>query len=604
MPMPMAAVDADAGTGTAADGCLSAGACRRDLGSHPPFTRDSQEHNFSVRRKVCNILKPKKGLLMLYATLPVLFDASENPAVFDDPANEDWVAVVKAIEGVRFELLARLYYQALSHFRSQANRPALPGTIEVEGETRQQALEGILEVIEDRKARRKASGDAVAVFVDPEPDKTDETLPASLRDPANAPPPLGLIVGGAGRPPCDALCLLRAFVGASVMGIKDNPTMVFRLLHSNPTFAHLCGFIGRDVLKQPGELTSRRLPSESVCEEFSEVMTRYGLWNRARVEQVRDNIATGAVEVEDTLTFDTTHIIANSHCENVAASAVAANEGGRPKHRKVPRVTKTCDCGREAWEGCDHPWTPTDQGAAVVVKGPTRIYWAHKASIAAFANSDIPIDARALLYAADSDGKTLLPHIRRMQVDIPESLEDLRRILADDAYRENCDTVVVELPGVRLIVPVHPRRVSPALAVAFAGIDRFTPTGVPICNKGHRFRFVGRDLNEERYIWVAPDDGEGCPVCASCPSSCTAHRRRHIRVNRVDLPQIDWEHPQHTTRQREYYSKRTGVERAIKRLKIDLCAESLTHRDALRVQAHLDRKLLALHLLVAVKAQR
>ena len=33
-------------------------------------------------------------------------------------------------------------------------------------------------------------------------------------------------------------------------------------------------------------------------------------------------------------------------------------------------------------------------------------------------------------------------------------------------------------------------------------------------------------------------------------------------------------------------------ERAIKRLKVDPHAEHLTHRDALRVQAHLDRKLL------------
>jgi hypothetical protein len=77
-------------------------------------------------------------------------------------------------------------------------------------------------------------------------------------------------------------------------------------LHSNPTFAHYCGFLSRDVLKQPGEWTSRRLPSLSVCEEFSEVMTRYRLWQLARLDQVRDNLAAGVVEVEKTLVFDTT----------------------------------------------------------------------------------------------------------------------------------------------------------------------------------------------------------------------------------------------------------------------------------------------------------
>jgi hypothetical protein len=99
------------------------------------------------------------------------------------------------------------------------------------------------------------------------------------------------------------LCLLRAFLAAPLLGVGDDPTAVYRLLHSNPTFAHACDFLSRDALKQDGEWTSRRLPSLSVCEEFSEVMTRYGLWQLARLEQVRDNLASGVVEVEKTLVF-------------------------------------------------------------------------------------------------------------------------------------------------------------------------------------------------------------------------------------------------------------------------------------------------------------
>jgi hypothetical protein len=542
---------------------------------------------------------------MLYATLPVLFESSDNSAVLDDPTNDDWVSVIHAMDGRRYDVLARRYYEALSHLRRQPRRPALPDTVEVVAESRQQALEGMLDVIEQRKARRKQSADAddaAHIFVDPKPEKSDETLPASLRDPSFPPLPLRVILGGAGRPPCDALCLLRAFVAAPVLGVGDNPTAVHRLLHSNPTFAHLCGFVGRNVLKQPGELTSRRLPSAAVCEEFSEVMTRYGLWHLARVEQVRENFASGAVEVEDTMSFDTTHIVAHSHCGNVVPPGAKTNNGEKPKHRKVPRMRKTCACGRDNWQECEHPWTPTDHGAAVVV---TRIYWAHKASVAAFADSEIPIDGRVLQYAADSDGKTLLPHVERLQVDLPKALEHLRHVLADDAYRENGDAIACEIDGARLTVPVHPRRVSPTLAASFAGIDRFTPIGVPICDAGHRFELRGRDLTHERYIWVAPDDSDGRSICATCPlaHACTSHARRNIRVNRADLPQIDWEHPQHFARNRARYGKRTGIERAIKRLKVDLRGDSLTHRDALRVQAHLDRKLLALHLLLAVKAQ-
>jgi hypothetical protein len=109
----------------------------------------------------------------------------------------------------------------------------------------------------------------------------------------------------------------------------------------------------------------------------------------------------------------------------------------------------------------------------------------------------------------------------------------------------------------------------------------------------------------QRYIWAAPTDDQGQPVCANCPLSQTCLKRgdrRTIRVARQDQPQIHGDHPQHFARERARYPKRTGVERAIKRLKVDLHGDHLTHRDALRVQAHLDRKLLTLHLLLAVAA--
>ena len=65
---------------------------------------------------------------MLHATLPVLFESSDNTAVLDDPTNEDWVSVINAIDGRPYEVLARRYYEALLHLRSQRSRPGLPGT--------------------------------------------------------------------------------------------------------------------------------------------------------------------------------------------------------------------------------------------------------------------------------------------------------------------------------------------------------------------------------------------------------------------------------------------------------------------------------------------
>ena len=541
------------------------------------------------------------------ASAPLLFESSDSATVLGDPVNEEWLAVVSAVSFERFDELVRRYYVALYHFRQQPSRSRLPNAVEVDAKGKQLALEGMLETLEQGKADRKEAaeeGKDGKVLFDGKPDSKDENLPEVLRDFSKAPQSLTAILSGRGRPPCDGDCLLRAFLAAPLMGVGDDPTSVHRVLRSNPTFARACGFLGPDAMKQPWELTSRRLPSLSVCAEFSEVMTRYGLWHLARLEQVRENISSGALEIEDTVSFDTTHMEANSHCANVVPpGAEPEKDGGKPKHRKVPRMRKWCDCGHEHWEVCEHPWSPTDQGAAVVVKGPTRIYWAHKASVAAFGASEIPFDVRICGYAAESDGRTLVPHLRLLERDLPEALKELAHILADDAYRHNGDVVEQFGQQARLTVPVHGKKVNPQLAGAFDGINRFTPAGIPICEEEHRFELRGRDIIEERYIWVAPDDDQGQPVCAACPlsGSCLGKgQRRHIRVPRRDLPQIDWDHPQHSVRNRARYGMRTGVERAIKRLKIDLNGEHLTHRDVHRVQAHLDRKLLTLHLLLAV----
>lgn len=541
---------------------------------------------------------------MLHSTALVLFESTDAHSVLSDPANEDWLAVVQGVDGELYEDIVRRYYLALSHFRRQGRRSALQGRKEVSASSKQQALQSVLIGMEERKGSEKAasSRDGTAIFVEVRPDAADESLPEALRDFSTPAPPLNSVLIGVGRAPCDAMSLMRAFLAAPLMGVGDSPAAVHRLLHNNPTFARACGFRGREAMKLPGELTSHRLPGLSTCESFSEVMTRYGLWQLARIEQVHENLRSGVVEIENTLVFDTTHVEANSHCGNVVPPNQETPEGKKPKHRKIARLRKTCQCGKAGWDGCEHPWVPTDQGSGVVVKGPTKIYWAHKASVVTFGASEIPIDVRSLQYAAEHDGKTLIPHLELLLRDFPMVLTMLTFVLADDAYRGHKEEVARFGDKARLIVPVHPDRKSKVtVAQVHPGIDHFTAIGVPVCDAGYRFKMLGRDVSNEQYIWAAPDDEEGASVCQGCPmeASClTKGTRRHIRVDRADFPQIDWDHPQHLARNSKRYQQRTGVERAIKRLKVDLGAEHLTHRDGPRVQAHLDRKLLILHLLL------
>ena len=534
--------------------------------------------------------------------LPVLFQAAEDQRVLDDPVNEDWLAIVRSVAGPRFEVIERRYYLALYDFRKQRPRPVLPNQRAIDADGKQEAVDKILQVVVEQKGLPETAAD---IFVDPRPAPTPDLHPA-LVDPTVVPPSLSDLLSGPGRPPVDALCLMRAFLAAPLLVGRDDPTSVYRQLRSNPTFARACGFLGPQATKEPGAWTSRRLPSLSACEQFAEVMTRYGLWNLARLEQVRANVESGAVQVEDTVAFDTTHIEAHSGCGS--ASLMTQGKDGKRKERKVPRLCKLCSCGKASWEGCPHPWFATDPGAAVVVKGPTRIFWAHKASIVGFGASEIPFDGRVLNYAATHDGKTLAPHLDLLATDLPETVVGLRHALADGTYEGKQEQVDLVCEGVVVHVPVHARKSRASLAAAFPGIDRFTDTGVPVCVADHPFEMLGRDLGHERYIWKAPDGPAGKPVCVGCPSAPACLRdgatRRHLRVNRRDFPQIDWDHPQHFARNQARYSQRTGIERGIKRLKVDLGGEHLSHRNAVRAQAHLDCRLLSLHLLLAAAHRR
>lgn len=282
---------------------------------------------------------------MLSSNALVLFESTDSPAVLSDSANRDWLAVIDNVSGERYETVSRRYYLALYHFRKNKYRLALPGTLHIAADGKQQALQGMLDVMEKRKAKdkRAAAGSTADVFINATPDKTDATLPEALRDFSKRPPGLQQILTGPGRPPCDALSLMRAFVAAPLLGVGDDPTSVYKLLHSNPTFARACGFYASGALKVAGELTSRGLPAFSTCAELTEVMMRYGLWQLARVEQVQHNLDSGTVDKEETLVFDTTHLIASSHCENVVPADVEAKDGKKPRApQSTPDAQELC----------------------------------------------------------------------------------------------------------------------------------------------------------------------------------------------------------------------------------------------------------------------
>ena len=513
---------------------------------------------------------------------PVLFQ-SQDDAVFARRDDLAWVRMLRDTDWSRFERFERHYYLALeAHHARGSVRSRVP---EVGPEPRREAQVRTLVAIVDKRRTPE-------MFVDVPVFDPDQSLPA-----------VSTMLAGPGRPPMDFLCMVRAFLGVIAQGWPESPESVHRELHSNPTFARLCGFrCSTRADRVTDGLTAKHLPSLSMCEKFDEVMTASGLWAAMRLDRVRHNLETGVVPLGKMLAFDTAHTDAYSTCDRIEAEVAP----GQTERRNIPRLHKRCGCPVSERETCPHPWESTDRGAAVVVKGPTRIHWAHKASVAGFADHvhEIPLDIRVATYAATGDGDTLEPHLREMVDRFPEIVGAVLFVLADGAYRSERNQLAVAalLPGATLHVPAHSHKTPQTVVDRYPGIDKFTPTGVPVCIDGYRLEMVGRDVIGQMYCWKAPDGEDGRPVCADCPlrSGCGRgnHKRRTLRTRRADFPQIDWDHPQHLDCNRRLIRRRTSVERMIKRIKVDLRGEILTRRDATRVQAHFDKRLLVLHLML------
>lgn len=419
--------------------------------------------------------------------------------------------------------------------------------------------------------------------------------------------------GAGGRPRVEFVSLVRAFLGVATMGLDPDPKTVHVLLTGNPSFARLCGFSYEVV--QPGRVVQGHVPSLRKLQEFDQIMSKDGIWSDVRADLVHENLQTGRVAAESDLVIDTTHFPANSGSETVELSAEDVRLAGlladdRPDKRRsppkptkkcVPRVAKRCGCKDK--DRCAHPYEPTDRGAGVVAKQEDKFFWAHKASIVAFADSEVPLDAVAITYASTNDGTTLVPHLERVHELYPEVFAKAKRVIADSAYDSQGNREGAQRYGLQLVAPIAERNRPIRKAVGLPGIKHFTKSGIPVCDADRELEFASRRLKEHKLSWGPPILDDGTAACASCPlkpECCpAAGDGRTLEVDATEFPQIDWDLPQHSAEFSRVYDRRTAIERVNNVLKLDLKRNRLSKRDTENFQARLDKAIAAIHLVIA-----
>ena len=518
--------------------------------------------------------------------LPLIHAVHDDDEHLLNTLDGEWFEILYHFRWEAYRQFAADYYNALYDFNQLTAQPAAQSddNPETKEETRQRLL------LDRAAAPRPTSPPAAILYQGAGAEPKSQGVRAS--DVAPGVVPLRL----AGRKPKCFFGLLKAFIGASLMGFAAEPEQVHLLLKSNPAFARVCGFSHKE--KDRADYHYQQVPSLRKLEQFDQIMTDTGIWDRIKLAEVRTNVATGVIRPERELVGDTTHYHAYSSFETVRYE----DDKGNEQKKSQSKPTKHCRCAD--WEHCPHAWELRDAGAGTIVKSGKKMIWGHKASVIGLPEQGIAIDAIAVADAATHDGQTFFPHVEKVLGDHPDLAQSIHRVLYDSA----CDDAALKQRfeqelGLELKASFNPRRSKAITEGLPRGMEKITPYGVPICLAGHEMDYQGIRYANETFIYRAPCGDDGLSVCIGCRERSQCCNRasasgRTITVSFDTLKHIDAGDPPMAKRFKAIMTRRPSVERMIKRLKCDLADDRLSKRGNDSFQAYLDKTMISYHLLI------
>ena len=223
--------------------------------------------------------------------------------------------------------------------------------------------------------------------------------------------------------------------------------------------------------------------------------------------------------------------------------------------------------------------------------------------------AELPAVQMPLIHIVESDDL-------HRQSDVPSlrKLEQFDQILTDnglwgdaavDQVARNLKTGRIQAESTVVHDTTHYRAFSGMQVVKLpqAGKPSEKASATPVCQAGYPFDFLGCRHDTKHFLFRAPDDAQGVPLCRECALRDGCYRgeagARQITVPFTRRPWIDPEFPQLSRRFAKVMAKRTAIERLHKLMKYDYGDERLTKRGNAAFQARLDKTLLAMHLVLA-----
>lgn len=515
-----------------------------------------------------------------YDQIPLIAIIDKDDEILLNTPGAEWYNTLYSLPWRIYQSFAADYYNALydfNHFRKKkTNNPA------EKNETKEEAVERIT------KNRPTVNKNEPVMF---RPEfETPSVEKVKPEDVAPGFPPQRF----RGKKPKCFFAMFKGFLGALLMGFAAEPENVHSLLTSNLPFARVCGFVPKEG---DDRYWFHHVPSLRKIEQFDQIMTEYGIWDRLKWREVRQNITQGVIQKENVLVGDTTHYHAYSSFETVTIT----DDNGKEKRKSQSKITKKCGCGDK--ENCPHPWELKDDGAGTIVKAHKKMIWGHKASVLGLPLQGIPLDAAAVADAATFDGGTLCPHVELFFEALPEVESWIDTILYDSACDDQkLKDKFAEDMNIVLKTSMNSRRRKPVTEDLPKGMEKVTPQGDLICRGGFEMDYRGSRYDLEKFIYHAPRDENGKPVCDDCefkPVCCPlAKNGRAATISFDMLPHIDHEDPPMAKRFKAMMKLRPSVERMIKRLKCDLGDDRLKKRGNASFQASLDKTMIAFHIML------
>jgi len=492
--------------------------------------------------------------------IPLIHVVHEDDELLATSSEAEWYKILQNLPWERYRLIAADYYNALYHFNKSKTHSQKSS--DLSAEQKEKATQRLL--------FDRATMDETAPVLTEEEFIIDilPTVSPSMIAPGKTPDRLG------GKKPKCFFALFKSFIGASLMGFEAIPEKVNLLLTSNLSFARVCGFIPKGDNDQ---YWFKYVPSIRKLEQFDQIMTDYGLWDRFKIKEVTENLKQGIIKVEKELVGDTTHFHAYSGFETVTY----IDEKGKEQRKSQSKTTKNCRCKDK--DNCDHPWQLTDDGAGTIVKAFNKYIWGHKASILGLPLQGIPLDAIAVADAATHDGETFFPHVVRLFAQYPQVRSWIDTVLYDSA----CDSQPLKEKflgqlGIELKASLNPRRKKTVTENLPKGMKKLTAYGNLVCNAGFEMDYKGARYKTEKFIYRAPLDANETSACDSCKQKqiCCSNDScgRIVEVSFSMLPHIDSQDPPMAKRFKAIMTRRPSVERMIKRLKCDLGDDRLKKR--------------------------